>query len=155
MKRILCVRTGIHSVLICHVGASVISLAPIFLCLRQKAGARSFCCSSSPGRTRMSGSGLAVGAECETWHYSEENLYGPGSIRCGASAACSGQNYSGVYTNSGIVLLSALFPGILQNTAESDYKIINSFPKVHRKEILKRQKYLTKNYRTYKNLLEK
>ena len=155
MKRILCVRTGIHSVLICHVGASVILLAPTFCAFGKKVRVRSFRCSSSPGRTRMSASGLAFGAQCESWHYSEENLYGPGSICCGASAACSGQNYSGVCVNSGIVLLSALFPGILQNTAGFDYKIINSFPKAHRKEILKRQKYLTKNYRTYKNLLEK
>ena len=66
MKQMRHIRTGIHSVLMFHVGASDIKLAPTIFA---KVRARSRRCSSFPNRTRCAG--LRCGFGCKLgscWH---------------------------------------------------------------------------------------
>ena len=59
MKQMRHIRTGIHSVLMFHVGASDIKLAPTFFA---KVRARSRRCSSFPNRTRCAGLRFGIAA---------------------------------------------------------------------------------------------
>ena len=64
MKQMRHIRTGIHSVLMFHVGASDIKLAPTFFA---KVRARSRRCSSFPNRTLCAGLRFGFGHESESF----------------------------------------------------------------------------------------